>query len=155
MPHKHNPRNEERRALVLRAVSLVRRLASATNEWQRTEMEGGFTVNQALVLHHLVSHGDATPSALADWMNVSRGSMTPTIKRLEELGLVTRRTDDEDARKQWLTATRKAREVAGDVEKKVLYPVLSTFAEWTPEELERFCNDLGRVLSGPIFEEKP
>lgn len=138
-------------ARVLRAISLLRRLAAATNEWQRTEVEEGFTVNQALVLHHLVSHGEATPSELADWMNVSRGSMTPTIKRLEDLGLASRRVDPRDGRKQWLAATQEAREIAPDVEKRVLHPALSTFAEWSAKDLERFCQDLSRVLSAPVF----
>ena len=136
---------------MLRVVSLLRRLGSATNEWQRTEMDEGFTVNQALVLHHLVKHGDATPSALADWMHVSRGSVTPTIKRLEDLGLLTRRTDDEDGRKQWLSATHEAREIADDVEKRVIRPVLGIFAEWSAADLERFSEDLSRVLSSPLY----
>jgi hypothetical protein len=47
--------------LVLRAISLLRQLASTINESQRTQVKEGFTMNQALMLHHLVSHGDATP----------------------------------------------------------------------------------------------
>lgn len=148
---RRSGRTDAERALVLRAVSLLRRLSSATNAWQRTEMDEGFTVNQALVLHHLVSHGDATPSDLAEWMHVSRGSMTPTLQRLEELGLVSRRVDDEDGRKQWLSATQAARETSADVDKRVLRPVLGTFAEWTAKDLERFCADLDRVLDGPLF----
>lgn len=144
-------RSEAERILVLRAVSLLRRLASATNGWQRTEMDEGFTVNQALVLHHLVSHGDATPSGLAEWMSVSRGSMTPTLRRLEDLGLVSRRIDERDGRRQWLSATEEAREIAPDVEKRVLRPVLGTFAEWSAKDLDRLCADLDRVLAGPLF----
>ena len=148
-------RSDAEKRLVLRAVSLVKRLASSTNEWQRTQMEEGFTVNQALVLHHLVKHGDATPSELAEWMHVSRGSMTPTIKRLEDLGLLTRHIDGQDGRKQRLTATQEAHEVVSDVEKKVLQPLLGTFAHWSAKELERFCNDLSRVLESPVFGGEP
>jgi len=151
MADKPHGRTHADRALLLRAVSLLRRISAGTNEWQRTEMEHGFTVNQALVLHHLVSHGDATPSELADWANVSRGSLTPTLKRLEEMGLLTRRADEKDGRKQVLSATKEARAIAPRVEKEVLHPVLHTFADWSPKELERFCEDLTRILEGPLF----
>ena len=144
-------RRSEDPAQVLRTISLLRRLGSATNEWQRTEMDEGFTVNQALVLHHLVQHGDATPSDLASWMHISRGSVTPTIKRLEDLGLLTRRADETDARKQWLTATTEAHEIAEDVEDRILHPILSVFWEWPAKELAKFCDDLERVLESPPF----
>lgn len=153
--HKKHRRTDKDRALVLKAISLLRQVSAATNEWQRTQMDEGFTVNQALVLHHLVKHGDATPSGLADWMQVSRGTVTPTVRRLEDLGLITRKADPKDARKQWLTATPEARKITPDVEKKVLYPILSTFADWSTKDLERFCVDLSRVLGAPLFEGPP
>lgn len=150
MPRARQRSDRERR-LAIRAISLLRRLAAATSEWQRTQMEEGFTVNQALVLHHLVKHGDATPSDLAEWMEISRGSVTPTIKRLEDLGLLTRRVDDQDGRKQWLTATQEAREIVGDVEDKVLHPLFGTFSDWSAEDLDRLCGGLSRVLASPVF----
>ena len=155
MAKPHARRTDAERALVLRTISLLRRLGAATQEWQRTQMEEGFTVNHALVLHHLVSHGDATPSQLAAWMHVSRGSVTPTIQRLEDLGLLTRRADDVDGRKQWLRATPAAREIAADVEARVLRPVLTAFADWSAADLERFGDDILRTLSGPVFGGRP
>ena len=155
MPQHPSRQSNEERRLILRIISLLRRLGASTNEWQRTQMEEGFTINQALVLHHLVKHGDATPGELAEWMQVSRGSMTPTIKRLEDLGLLTRRVDEEDGRKQWLKATEEAREITNDVEKKVLHPVFKAFAEWSTKDLERFSNDLSRVLQSPILGGEP
>lgn len=143
------------RDLILRAISLVRRLASATTEWQRTEVDEGFTINQALVLHHLVSHGDAIPSDLAEWMHVSRGSITPTIKRLEDLGLVSRRIDEQDGRKQWLSATQEAREIAAEVEAQALRPVIGVFKDWPAPDLARFCDDIARILASPVFGGKP
>lgn len=147
--HRHRPDLDP--DLILRAISLLRRLASATNEWQRTQMEEGFTMNQALVLHHLVSHGDSTPSDLADWMHISRGSVTPTVKRLEDLGLLSRCIDKQDGRKQWLTATQEAHEIASEVEKQVLHPIVGVFAHWSSPDLARFCDDLTRALSSPVF----
>ncbi len=140
--------------LVLQAISLLREVASSVNEWQRTQVNEGFTVNQALVLHHLVSHGDATPSDLADWMHITRGSVTPTIKRLEDLGLVKRRIDEIDGRKQWLTATQEARNIAAKVEAQTLHPVLSAFKDWSEPNLRQFCDNLEKILSSPFLGDK-
>lgn len=152
---RHRPRSDRERQSVLRAISLLRRLAASTSEWQRTQMEEGFTVNQALVLHRVVKHGDVTPSELAEWMQVSRGSVTPTVKRLEDLGLLSRRVDEQDARKQWLAATHEAREIIDEVEEKLLHPIFDTFSEWSADELERFCDDMSRVLESPLLGGKP
>jgi DNA-binding MarR family transcriptional regulator len=141
--------------LVLQTLSLLRRVGAATQGWQRSPVEGGFTVNQALVLHHLARHGEATPSALADWMHVTRGSVTPAIQRLEELGLVARRADPDDSRRQWLAATRKGRAAAAAAEEQVLHPVLAAFRGWDAAGLRRLCADLERVLAGPAFGGAP
>ena len=150
-PARRSRRTDAERTLVLQVVSQMRRLASATSGWQRREMDAGFTINQALVLHHLVSHGDATPSELADWMHVTRGSVTPIVQRLEELRLVSRRADKHDARKQWLTATREAHKIAPQVEEHALRPILGVFSDWSAEELARLSRDLERVLTNPLF----
>lgn len=137
--------------LVLKTLSLLRRVGAATNEWQRTTIDAGFTVNQALVLHYLVVHGDASPSELADWMHITRGSVTPTVKRLEDLGLVTRRIDDADGRKQWLSATTEAHEINAEVETTVLGPVRRALSPWSKAELERLTNGLERLLDSDLF----
>jgi DNA-binding MarR family transcriptional regulator len=142
---------KEQRELTLRALSLLRRVGAAAQDWQRSSILHGFTINQALVLHHLVKHGDATPSMLADWMQVTRGSVTPTIQHLEGMGLVERRADAEDGRRQWLAATPKARTVTDDVERQVLRPALSVFAQWPRDDLERFCRGMEQVLASPPF----
>ncbi len=137
--------------LILRALSLLRRVSAATNDWQRSQLQEGFTIHQAMVLHHLVSHGDATPSDLAAWMHVARGSVTPTVKRLEDLGLLTRRVDEHDGRKQWLSATPEAHEIADEVERQALHPAVAVFEDWSRDELERFCTGLERVLASDVF----
>lgn len=156
MTHDHDARYGELDPdfdpdLILRVLSLLRRLGSASNEWQRRQMDGGYTINQALVLHHLVSHGDATPSDLAAWMHVTRGSMTPTLKRLEDLGLITRRLDEHDGRKQWLSATPEAHDIADEVEGEALHPAVMVFHGWARERLESFCQDLEQVLGSAVF----
>ncbi len=152
---QHRQDRELKSDLVLRAISLLRELSSAVNEWQRTQVNEGFTVNQALMLHHLVSHGDATPSDLADWMHITRGSVTPTIKRLEDLGLVKRRIDENDGRKQWLTATQEARNIASKVEEQTLHPVLSALKDWSEPNLRQFCDNLQMILSSSFLRDKP
>lgn len=150
--HDHHPdHDDDHRSLILETLSLIRRLGAATNDWQRRPAGQGYTINQALVLHHLVSHGDATPSDLADWMHITRGSVTPTVKRLEDLGLLTRRIDPDDGRKQWLTATPEAHEIAPEVDENVLMPVLRELHDWPKEELTALASGLRRLLATPFF----
>lgn len=148
-PHPSDP------SVVLRALSLLRRVSAAAHDWQSRQVRTGFTANQALVLHHLVKHGPASPSALADWMHVTRGSVTPTVQRLEELGLATRRTDETDGRRCTLHATPKARAMASSIEAQVLRPTLMAFAAWPTAELQALCAGLERVLSTGVFGGKP
>jgi DNA-binding MarR family transcriptional regulator len=143
------------RDLMIATVSLLRRLGTATSVWQRAETGHGFTINQALVLHHLVSHGEATPSGLAQWMHVTRGTMTPTLQRLEELDLVTRRDDTKDRRKQWLTATAKAIALAPQVDKDLLHPIFHELLLWPTPELRAFCKGMERILSSQALGGKP
>lgn len=153
MNNDHTHAGDPSRRRILHALWLLRRISAAVNDWHRTTTEEGVTFNQGLALHYLVRHGDATPSDLADWMHVTRGTVTPTIQRLEDLGLLTRRPDENDGRKQWLTATPEAHELAPEVEETVLHPVLKELRSWPSQELTRFIESMERLLAGSVFGE--
>jgi DNA-binding MarR family transcriptional regulator len=54
--------------------------------------------SQLSVMFHL-SHGDCSPSELADWENVAPPSINRTLNGLETAGLVERRPADVDGRR--------------------------------------------------------
>jgi DNA-binding MarR family transcriptional regulator len=88
-------------------------------------------------------------------MHITRGSVTPTIKRLEDLGLVKRHIYENDGRRQWLTAAQEARDIADQVEAQALHQVLSAFQDWSEPTLRQFCDNLEKILSNPFLGEKP
>lgn len=78
------------------------------------------TPSQTAVLSRLIGEGPASPSALAAAERVRPQSMAATLAALEEHGLVGRRPDPEDGRRQlvslteaglaWIADSRRARE---------------------------------------------
>lgn len=79
-------------------------------------MPGGMPLSQFTVLNHFVRlGGERTPVELARAFQVSKGTMTNTIQRLEAAGLVAVRPDAHDGRAKRVAITpagRAAREAA-------------------------------------------
>ncbi|GAA2741232.1 MarR family transcriptional regulator [Terrabacter aerolatus] len=65
----------------------------------------GLTPSQTAVLSRLLGDGDATASALASAEQVRPQSMAATLAVLEERGLVERRPDPTDGRRQLVSLT--------------------------------------------------
>lgn len=65
-------------------------------------------MTQLKVVRHL-DGGPLTPSALAGEMNTTLGAVTQIVGRLEDVGLVEKRTDAGDRRVRYLDLTQKAR----------------------------------------------
>lgn len=85
----------ELRPLVFRLYYMVRRL---TPQHQ-------LTLTQGSVLSELVHHGPRRMSVLAELERVRQPSMTDLVRRLERLGLVSRRPDPDDRRAVLIAAT--------------------------------------------------
>ncbi|GAB3578497.1 MarR family transcriptional regulator [Amycolatopsis endophytica] len=85
----------ELRPLVFRLYYVVRRL---TPQHQ-------LSLTQGSVLSELALHGPRRMSALAELEGVRQPSMTDLVRRLERLGLVSRRPDPDDRRAVLIEAT--------------------------------------------------
>lgn len=89
----------------------------------------GMTVPQFSVLNHFVRlGGEKTPAQLADAFQVSRATMTNTLKRLEAGGLIAVAPDPADGRSKRVTITAEGRAMR---ERCVaaLAPLLEAFAQ--------------------------
>mgnify|MGYP000874520749 CR=1 FL=1 len=62
----------------------------------------------------LLDHDGISQEELSDEMNVDSAHTTRAIKRLEESGLIFRKTDDQDARKKNVFVTQKAMSIKDD-----------------------------------------
>jgi DNA-binding MarR family transcriptional regulator len=65
----------------------------------------GVTVSQLLILRQAHSQGRPTVGEIAEAVNLTQGTVTTIVNRLESAGFINRRRDDKDRRKVriWLT----------------------------------------------------
>ncbi len=89
----------------------------------------GMTVPQFSVLNHFVRlGGPRTPAQLASSFQVSRATMTNTLKRLDEAGLIVAHRDPNDGRSKQIDITQAGRDMR---ERSVanLMPLLAEMAQ--------------------------
>jgi DNA-binding MarR family transcriptional regulator len=60
------------------------------------------------------THDPMTIGSLGDRLHLDSGTLTPLVKRLEQLGLVERRRDPDDERRVIVTLTTRGRELQAD-----------------------------------------
>ena len=65
----------------------------------------GLTYTQYIVMMVLWEQGDMTESALGHTVRLDSGTLTPLLKRLEKLGLVTRSRQEHDERNLFVSLT--------------------------------------------------
>lgn len=93
---------------VMTAVRLV--ILSGERLRQRLAAELGVGISEILALGHLYHDGELTPRDLSDRLNLSSGTMTALVDRLEESGLATRAPNPTDRRSQLVSITNGGRE---------------------------------------------
>lgn len=113
-------------------IGIIAQLSA--NRFQRV-LPQGLTVAQFSLLNHCVRLGDGwTPARLAAAFQVTKGTMTNTLQKLEAKGFIRFDPDPEDARSKrvFLTpAGRAAREAA----LKALVPELAALPDGFPPAL--------------------
>ena len=92
-------------ALMIEVTRLIR------SEFNRRVQPLGLTQAQWRALAKLSREGDLRQSQLADELEIKPMTVTRLVDRLEEAGLVERRTDPRDRRAQRLHLTEKAEPV--------------------------------------------
>jgi DNA-binding MarR family transcriptional regulator len=95
----------------------------------------GLTRAQFTVLNHCVRMGDnKTPAQLADILQVTRGTMTSTLARLEEKGFIRVEPDEVDGRSKRVLLTRKGR-AAREESIRAALPLLSEARVAIPRDM--------------------
>lgn len=92
----------------MRAVRLV--ILAGERLRQRLAAELGIGISEILALGHLFHDGELTPRDLSDRMNLSSGTMTALVDRLEESGLASRGPNPTDRRSQFVSITEAGSE---------------------------------------------
>lgn len=112
----------------------------------------GMELSQFTVLNHFARlGGEKTPAQLARIFNVTRGTMTNTLKKLEASGWIHIRPDWDDGRKKWVAISPAGR-AARDFAVQAMTPVFDDVIEGMGRERIRaalpFLRDLRQHLSG-------
>lgn len=88
------------------ALVALRRILRVTDlSARRLARESDLTASQLLVLRQVSQEGKALPSAIAKSVDLSQATVTVLVRKLGEIGLVTRRRDSEDRRRVWVELT--------------------------------------------------
>jgi DNA-binding MarR family transcriptional regulator len=112
---------------------------------------GDLTFSQLSALTSLQLAGELTPRELADMERVQPPTMTKIVGKLEERGLVMRRSHPSDRRQVLLTATEQGRAVYAQFEQARNEWLDQALDQLTPEERETLAHAaeiLQRVARG-------
>ena len=116
-------------------------------------VDESITYNSLLYLELIYSlEGKATASQIADMLHVSRPGVTLKINELIRQGLVTKTTDPEDRRKNYLSVNEEAMPKYKVYRRQDDEAVARITSRYTPTEIERFCEMLN-IISQINFEE--
>lgn len=106
------------------ALVLLQRIWRLNHAIERTsarmESELGVSAPQRFIIRYIGRHPDIRASELAQLLHVDRGTISATMRRLEEKGLITRERDADDGRRVRLALTARGakldRPTAGTIE---------------------------------------
>ena len=113
-------------------IGIIAQLSA--NRFERV-LPHGMTLAQFSLLNHCVRLGDGwTPARLAAAFQVTRGTMTSTLQKLEAKGFIRVDPDPDDARSKRVFLTPAGKQ-ARDASLKALAPELAQLPEGFPPEL--------------------
>jgi len=123
---------------------LLRRARSLGKAWAdraHPELEPG--------AYPLLAHVARTPgvrnSDLAVQFGIGRATICRQVQHLEELGLLARQPDPQDARSQVLELTGKGRDLVTKVQEAGRQRLRAALGEWSPDDVAVLADTLGRL----------
>ena len=134
MPSKHT-KPDETGALYFSLFNEIGIIAQLSASQFERVLPHGMTVAQFGLLNHCVRLGDGwTPARLAAAFQVTRGTMTNTLQKLESKGFIRVDPDPDDARSKRVFLTPAGRQ-AREASLKALAPELAHLPEGFPPAL--------------------
>jgi len=132
------PLVEHELALLLRRA---RSLGKAWSDRAHPELEPG--------AYPLLAHIARTPgvrnSDLAVQFGIGRATVCRQVQHLEELGLLARRPDPQDARSQLLELTGEGRDLVTKVQDAGRRRLRAALGDWSPDDVAVLADTLGRL----------
>ncbi|WP_423358872.1 MarR family winged helix-turn-helix transcriptional regulator [Pseudomonas citronellolis] len=138
-------------AYALSMFQALRRLQQGSEvHAKRLSRFGGLTPLQLLILQVMLVEREITASRLAKRVSLSQASLSGVLDRLESRGLLARRRDEQDRRKQWLLLEDAGRDALQSAPPLLPEYVLARFAELP--EWERHAVLAGLLRTAELFE---
>ena len=116
--------------------------------------EYGIGFPEQLVIMHLGAHGASNQTAIADALEIDKGSIAKTLSKLEEKGLIVRRENPENRRENRVELTPAADRIlhAMRTAHKQLDGIM--FAGLSDEEVRTTCRVLSRIAENLVEAEE-
>ena len=131
-PEVDKPSHEQLLFRLLTEIGIINQLAETAFE---RVLPHGLTRAQFTVLNHSVRMGDnKTPAQLAAVLQVTRGTMTSTLARLEEKGFIRLEPDAVDGRSKRVLLTHTGR-AAREESMRAAFPFLEQATGAIPRDL--------------------
>lgn len=99
----------------------------------------------------IVRRAPVTASTLSEWLEMDKAQVSRAVKDLEQLGLVTRRPDDDDRRSFVIEPTDEGRERLEAARTPHEETLRARLDAWDIEDVRRL-GDLLHALAGPVDE---
>lgn len=93
----------------------------------------------------LANYAPISAKALADTLDINQVQMTRALTRLQDLGLLSRRTDKDDKRKVVLQLNRKGSEIYQKIAPRAQALEDQVFSGFSADERKQFLTLLGRL----------
>ena len=105
------------------------------------------------ILVALVDGGETHAKALTDMLGTDKSVLSRQVHQLEELGLVERRVDEEDARARRLAATPEAVRRITAIRASHKDELRNKLSRWDTDELVAFADMLRRLSEDDVVDE--
>ena len=126
----------------------LRRIIRATDLYSRKlSKEAGLTAPQLLILHALREHGELTMGRIAAEVNLSQGTITTILDRLERRGLLLRERGSSDKRRVYARITARGRKLLEQAPAPLQQAFTERFQALDDEEQHRILAALEKVAA--------
>ena len=116
--------------------------------------EVDLTMAQMQVIRFVGEHPHCHLQDLAEGLGVSSPTVSVSIRRLEEAGLITRHPDPEDGRATCLRLTKKSQAAFTETKRQMFLRMQWFLSHLTAEEQEQLLELMEKAVSGIELEAK-
>lgn len=122
-------------------LNLLRRI-----ELSKAATDEGLYFGQLPIMEYIINNEGCTQKEIADKLGVTPASIAISTKRMQRAGLIEKRTDENNLRRNRLSATKNGIELAGICRERVDDLDKRMFGGFSDQELNIIRNSLDRMI---------